>query len=79
MQKKHQILAYVKTFHYLCSRKLKDKKRWHSFYYVHFKKSQQDVDQDSQQTADELNGGKGQRITGTGQMIRQIKEPSPVF
>ncbi|MBQ7672268.1 MAG: hypothetical protein IJS49_04235 [Paludibacteraceae bacterium] len=45
-------------------------KRWHSFYYVHFKKSQQDVDQDSQQTADELNGGKGQRIIGTGQMIR---------
>ena len=45
-------------------------KRWHSFYYVHFKKSQQDVDQDSQQTAAELNGGKDQRITGTGQMIR---------
>ena len=29
MQKKHQILAYVKTFHYLCRRKLKDMKRRH--------------------------------------------------
>ena len=37
-------------------------KRWYSFYYVQFKKSQQDVDKNSQQTADELNGGKGQQV-----------------